>query len=86
MTFICVVIDEIEDLACQRQTSSKSSEPHDSVRAVNALLVALDKLRYRPNVLIFCTSNLIDSVVSPPIGSFYQQESYTARIPPSSTA
>lgn len=32
-------------------------------QAVNALLIALDRLRCRPNVLLFCTSNLIEAVV-----------------------
>ena len=32
-------------------------------QAVNALLIALDRLRHRPNFLIFCTSNLIQVVV-----------------------
>lgn len=32
-------------------------------QAVNALLIALDRLRHRPNVLVFCTSNLIKAVV-----------------------
>lgn len=34
-----------------------------TLQAVNALLVALDRLRRRPNVLVFCTSNLIEAVV-----------------------
>lgn len=32
-------------------------------QAVNALLIGLDRLRRRPNVLVFCTSNLIKAVV-----------------------
>lgn len=32
-------------------------------QAVNALLIALDRLQRRPNVLVFCTSNLIEAVV-----------------------
>lgn len=32
-------------------------------QAVNALLIALDRLRRRLNVLIFCTSNLIEALV-----------------------
>ena len=32
-------------------------------QAVNALLAAIDRLRYRPNVALFCTSNLIKTVV-----------------------
>ena len=32
-------------------------------QAVNALLTAIDRLRCRPNVIVFCTSNLIKAVV-----------------------
>lgn len=35
----------------------------DSTQAVNALLVALDRLRYRNNVVVLCTSNLIKVMV-----------------------
>ncbi|KAF6232364.1 hypothetical protein HO173_009469 [Letharia columbiana] len=59
---ICVFIDEIESLAGKRQYPGSSNEPQDSLRAVNALLIALDRLRCRPNVLLFCTSNLIEAV------------------------
>ena len=34
-----------------------------TVQAVNALLTAIDRLRCRPNVTVFCTSNLIKAVV-----------------------
>lgn len=78
-TFICVFVDEIESLAGKRQYSGNSNEPQDSLRvctkhtfskwklmtfqAVNALLIGLDRLRRRPNVLVFCTSNLINAMV-----------------------
>ncbi|KAM0801378.1 P-loop containing nucleoside triphosphate hydrolase protein [Usnea florida] len=61
-TFICVLIDDIESLAGKRECYSSSNEPHDSLRAVNALLTAIDRLRCRPNVTVFCTSNLIKAV------------------------
>ncbi|CAF9940264.1 hypothetical protein IMSHALPRED_001814 [Imshaugia aleurites] len=63
-TMICVFLDEIESLAVKRQYSGSFNEPQDSMRAVNALLIALDRLRHRPNVLVFCTSNSIDAVDS----------------------
>lgn len=63
-TFICVFVDEIESLAGKRQYSGNSNEPQDSLRAVNALLIGLDRLRRRPNVLVFCTSNLINAMDS----------------------
>lgn len=61
-TLICVFIDEIESLAGKRQHSGSSNEPQDSLRAVNALLISLDRLGRRPNVLVFCTTNLIQAV------------------------
>ncbi|MCJ1450990.1 hypothetical protein MMC28_001324 [Mycoblastus sanguinarius] len=60
--FVCVFIDEVESLASTRQHSSITNEPQDSLRAVNALLIALDRLRYRPNVVVLCTSNLIKAM------------------------
>ena len=33
------------------------------IQAVNALLIGLDRLRHRPNVLVLCTSNLIEAMV-----------------------
>lgn len=35
-------------------------------QAVNALLISLDRLGRRPNVLVFCTTNLIQAVVRDP--------------------
>ncbi|KAL6716190.1 hypothetical protein ACLMJK_005756 [Lecanora helva] len=61
-TFICIFIDEIESLASSRQHSVNSNEPQDSLRAVNALLVGLDRIRNRPNVVVICTSNLIKAL------------------------
>ncbi|KAI4192499.1 MAG: hypothetical protein LQ348_003138 [Seirophora lacunosa] len=62
--FLCVMVDEIESLAGRRQHSTSGNEPKDSMRAVNALLVALDRLGRHPNVVVFCTSNLIDTIDS----------------------
>ncbi|KAF8426417.1 P-loop containing nucleoside triphosphate hydrolase protein [Tirmania nivea] len=47
--FVFVLIDEVESLASAREVMS-GNEPIDSLRVVNALLTALDKLRYRKNV------------------------------------
>ncbi|KAL9022551.1 MAG: hypothetical protein Q9185_000261, partial [Variospora sp. 1 TL-2023] len=60
--FLCIMVDEIESLASRRQHSTGSNEPKDSMRAVNALLVALDRLGRHSNVIVFCTSNLIDTI------------------------
>lgn len=63
-TFVCVIIDEIETLAAPRERSLNSNEPFDAIRAVNALLTGLDKLRQHPNVVAICTSNLVTALVS----------------------
>lgn len=54
---ICVLIDEVESLAASRDNSS-SGDPSDAMRAVNALLTSLDKLKPFPNVLVLATTNL----------------------------
>ena len=38
------------------------SEPADSVRAVNALLTALDSLKAHPNVMMLTTSNITEAI------------------------
>jgi SpoVK/Ycf46/Vps4 family AAA+-type ATPase len=60
-SLVVVLIDEIESLAMVRKSSS---EPSDSVRAVNALLTQLDALKRHENVLVLTTSNLTDAVDS----------------------
>ncbi|KAI9772314.1 MAG: hypothetical protein M1840_001063 [Geoglossum simile] len=61
--FVCVLIDEVESLTSSRQSAS-ANEPGDGVRATNALLTALDRLHARPNIVVLCTSNLIESMAS----------------------
>ena len=61
-TLICILIDEIESLCPSREHSLCGNEPQDGIRAVNALLTAMDQLRPYPNFLIFCTSNFISSM------------------------
>ncbi|QSS54755.1 hypothetical protein I7I53_02412 [Histoplasma capsulatum var. duboisii H88] len=63
-TFVCVFIDEAETLTAKREQSVHGNEPFDAMRAVNALLTALDRLRHRPNVVVLCTSNLITALDS----------------------
>ncbi|EQL31144.1 hypothetical protein BDFG_06456 [Blastomyces dermatitidis ATCC 26199] len=63
-TFVCVFIDEVETLTAKREQSVHGNEPFDAMRAVNALLTALDRLRHRPNVVVLCTSNLITALDS----------------------
>ncbi|KAJ9192224.1 hypothetical protein DTO021D3_8840 [Paecilomyces variotii] len=58
-TLACVFVDEVETLTAKREQALQGNEPFDAMRAVNALLTALDRLRHRPNVVVLCTSNLI---------------------------
>ncbi|KAL8720841.1 MAG: hypothetical protein Q9225_002358 [Loekoesia sp. 1 TL-2023] len=62
--FLCLVVDEIESLASTRQHATGANEPKDSLRAVNALFIALDRLGRYPNVIVFCTSNLVQAIDS----------------------
>ncbi|CAJ0949403.1 unnamed protein product, partial [Mesorhabditis belari] len=57
-TFVFVLIDEVESLGISRTGSVSRSDPADSIRAVNALLTQIDRIRRRQNVFIMCTSNL----------------------------
>lgn len=63
-TFICVLVDEVESLAGRRDSSTDGSDCKDSMRATNQLLTALDRLSHRPNVLVLCTSNMWNAIVS----------------------
>lgn len=62
-TFVCVFVDEIETLAANRRHMLSGSEPFDAVRAVNALLTGLDRLKHHPNVVFLATSNLASALV-----------------------
>ncbi|RMZ16010.1 hypothetical protein D0862_01447 [Hortaea werneckii] len=59
---ICVVIDEIETIASSRERSTTGGECSDGLRATNQLLTALDRLRFLPNVIVLCTSNLTTAI------------------------
>jgi SpoVK/Ycf46/Vps4 family AAA+-type ATPase len=61
-TFICVMIDEVESLAGSRERNLGANEVADSARATNQLLVALDRMREMPNMMMICTSNLISTI------------------------
>ncbi|KAJ1715981.1 cytochrome c1 [Aspergillus flavus] len=61
-TFFCVIIDEIETLAARRERALGGNEPFDAVRAVNALLTGLDRLKTHANVVVICTSNLVTAL------------------------
>lgn len=63
-TFVCVFMDEIETLVARRDRALSSNEPFDAIRAVDAVLTGLDKLKEHSNVIVVCTSNLITALVS----------------------
>ena len=60
--FVCVLIDEVESITSARSASARSNEPGDAVRVVNSVLTSLDALKRRKNVLVLCTSNMLDSI------------------------
>jgi SpoVK/Ycf46/Vps4 family AAA+-type ATPase len=61
-TMVCVLVDEVETITTSRKHAHDSHEVGDALRATktNQLLTALDKARSFPNVLLLCTSNLVD--------------------------
>ncbi|KAJ2948718.1 hypothetical protein O0L34_g7975 [Tuta absoluta] len=61
---VCVLVDEVESLAAARRAAVAGLEPSDSIRAVNAVLSALDRLRRAPNALVLATSNVTAAVDS----------------------
>ena len=61
-SLVCVLVDEVESLAGSRSAFGGAGEPSDAMRAVNALLTSLDRLRSFPNVLVLTTTNLTSSV------------------------
>jgi len=62
--FVVVLIDEVESLTYARKNASTGLECSDAIRAVNALLTEIDKIKYQPNVLILTTSNITDGIDS----------------------
>ncbi|KAG6454321.1 hypothetical protein O3G_MSEX008636 [Manduca sexta] len=58
----CVLVDEVESLAAARRAALAGLEPTDSIRAVNALLTQLDRLRRQPNALVLTTSNVTGAI------------------------
>ncbi|CAH4032459.1 unnamed protein product [Pieris brassicae] len=58
----CILIDEIESLAHARRAAMAGLEPSDSIRAVNAILTQLDRLKRYPNVLVLTTSNVTGAI------------------------
>jgi SpoVK/Ycf46/Vps4 family AAA+-type ATPase len=61
-TFVYILIDEVESIAAARKVSHQNNEPGDAMRAVNAVLTSLDSLKRHSNVLVFCTSNMLEAI------------------------
>ncbi|RKP13068.1 P-loop containing nucleoside triphosphate hydrolase protein, partial [Piptocephalis cylindrospora] len=59
---VCVLIDEVESLTAARQAALSGTEPADAIRAVNAVLTQLDKMKKYPNVFILTTSNISQAI------------------------
>ena len=53
---------QVESLTSARKAAVSGSEPADAVRAVNALLTALDSLKNFPNVMLLTTSNITEAI------------------------
>ncbi|CAF2093838.1 unnamed protein product [Rotaria magnacalcarata] len=62
LTFVIILIDEIESLSISRISSLSSNEPSDMLRVVNTLLTQIDRLKSFSNILILTTSNLIEII------------------------
>jgi MoxR-like ATPase len=60
--FTIVLIDEIESLASSRSSANNRGEVQDTIRATNALLTGFDKVKSQPNLIILCTSNMVDTL------------------------
>lgn len=58
----CVLVDEVESLAHARKAALAGLEPSDSIRAVNAILTQLDRLKRHPNALVLTTSNVTGAI------------------------
>uniref|UniRef100_F1L017 Pachytene checkpoint protein 2 n=1 Tax=Ascaris suum TaxID=6253 RepID=F1L017_ASCSU len=61
-TLVFVLIDEVESLSMARASALSRNEPGDAIRAVNALLTQIDRIRRFPNVLVLATSNISKSL------------------------
>lgn len=57
-----ILFDEIESLLINRANLIGSSEPSDSIRAVNALLTQLDRLKNEHGIFVLATSNFIEAI------------------------
>lgn len=60
--FVCVLIDEIESLVSSRSAAVARNEIQDAVNATNAFILGLDRVRMQQNLIILCTSNLVETL------------------------
>ncbi|CAG5020154.1 unnamed protein product [Parnassius apollo] len=58
----CILVDEVESLTHARRAALAGLEPSDSIRAVNAILTQLDRLKRHPNALVLTTSNVTGAI------------------------
>jgi len=61
-SIVFLLIDEVESLAQCRMAAESGHEPSDSIRAVNALLTQIDRIKQYPNVMILTTSNVVGAI------------------------
>ncbi|CAD5216333.1 unnamed protein product [Bursaphelenchus xylophilus] len=62
-SLVIMLVDEVESLVMSR-SSAHSNDPSDSIRAVNAVITQIDRIRRYPNVLVLTTSNITDALDS----------------------
>ncbi|CAD5212243.1 unnamed protein product [Bursaphelenchus okinawaensis] len=60
-SLVIMLVDEVESLVMSR-TSAHSNDPSDSIRAVNAVITQIDRIRRYPNVLVLTTSNITEAL------------------------
>ncbi|KAG9238557.1 P-loop containing nucleoside triphosphate hydrolase protein [Amylocarpus encephaloides] len=58
--FYAVVINEVESVTMSRHKGLMQGESQDTLRATNALLTGLDRLKCSPNIIVLCTSNMME--------------------------
>ena len=61
-TFTCVLIDEVESIASSRENVVNNGESQDALRATNALLTGIDRIKVYPNIIVLCTTNLLNDL------------------------
>lgn len=57
---VVLIMDEVESLVASRESSVKGNDPSETVRVVNTILTQMDALQKQANILVLCTSNMMD--------------------------